>query len=84
MQQECNKSGTSMATFQKRNGRITATVRIKPHPPKTKTFDTVRDAKAWAQELEVTLKNEKIQNFDHVVLKDALIEYRETDVGIGF
>ena len=67
-----------MATFQKRNGRITATVRIKPHPPKTKTFDTVRDAKAWAQELEVTLKNEKIQNFDHVVLKDALIEYRET------
>lgn len=50
-----------MATFQKRKGRITATVRIKPHPAKTKTFDTVRDAKAWAQELEVTLKNEKFK-----------------------
>lgn len=34
-----------MATFQKRNGRVTATVRIKPHLPKTKTFDTLRNAK---------------------------------------
>lgn len=71
--QECNE----MATFQKRNGRVTATVRIKPHPPKSKTFDTARDAKAWAKELEVTLKNEKVQNFEHIVFKDALIEYRE-------
>ncbi len=34
-----------MATFQKRNNRVTATVRIKPHPPKSKTFETLRDAK---------------------------------------
>lgn len=34
-----------MATFQKRNGRVTATVRIKPHPLKTKTFDILRNAK---------------------------------------
>ncbi|MBJ9954951.1 site-specific integrase [Acinetobacter baumannii] len=67
-----------MATFQKRNGRVTATVRIKPHPPKTKTFDTLRDAKAWAQALEVQFKNEKAQNFEHILLKDALIEYRDT------
>lgn len=67
-----------MATFQKRNGRVTATVRIKPHPPKSKTFDTVRDAKAWAQQTEVNLKNEKAQIFDHIVLRDALIEYRDT------
>ncbi|KAF1025682.1 MAG: Tyrosine recombinase XerC [Acinetobacter bereziniae] len=67
-----------MATFQKRNGRVTATVRIKPHPPKTKTFDTVRDAKAWALALEVKFKNEKAQNFQHIILKDALIEYRDT------
>ncbi|MBI1450366.1 site-specific integrase [Acinetobacter sp. FL51] len=67
-----------MATFQKRNGRVTATVRIKPHPPKNKTFDTMRDAKAWAQETEVRLKNERAQVFDHVRFRDALQEYRDT------
>ncbi|MFW1745758.1 hypothetical protein ACG9XW_05935 [Acinetobacter guillouiae] len=49
-----------MTTFQKRNGRVTATVRIKPHPPKSKTFDIARDAKTWTRELEVTLKSEKV------------------------
>lgn len=67
-----------MATFQKRNGRVTATVRIKPHPPKSKTFDTVRNAKAWAQETEVRLKNEKALVFDHISFKDALEQYRDT------
>ena len=67
-----------MATYQKRNGRITAMVRIKPHPVKSKTFDTMRDAKAWAQELEVKLKNEKAQIYEHILLKDALTEYRDT------
>ena len=43
-----------MATFQKRNGRVTATVRIKPHPAKSKHL-ILRDAK-WAQETEVRLK----------------------------
>lgn len=66
-----------MATFQKRDGRITATVRIKPHPSKSKTFDTMRDAKIWAQEEEVKLRNEKNQIFDHVIFRDALIQYRE-------
>lgn len=66
-----------MATFQKRNSRVTATVRIKPHPPRSKTFDTMRDAKAWAQEKEVKLRNEKNNIFDHVIFKDALIQYRE-------
>lgn len=66
-----------MATFQKRNGRVTATVRIKPHKPKSKTFDTLRDAKKWAQEVEVILLNEKQQIYDHVLLKDALEEYRD-------
>ncbi|MGM7371421.1 integrase, partial [Acinetobacter baumannii] len=56
-----------MATFQKRNGRVTATVRIKPHPAKSKTFDTLRDAKKWAQETEVRLKNEKLEIFDHII-----------------
>ncbi len=67
-----------MATFQKRNGRVTATVRIKPHPVKSKTFDTLRDAKKWAQETEVRLKNAKLEIFDHIIFKDALIEYRDT------
>lgn len=67
-----------MATFQKRNGRVTATIRIKPHPAKTKTFDNLREAKKWAQETEVRLKNEKLQVFDHIIFKDALIEYRDT------
>jgi len=67
-----------MATFQKRNGRITATVRIKPHPPKSKTHDTMRDAKAWAQELEVKLRNEKAEIYSHIIFRDALEEYRDT------
>ena len=67
-----------MATFQKRNGRVTATVRIKPHPVKSKTFDTMRDAKAWAQELEVKFKNEKAEVFEHIIFREALIEYRDT------
>ncbi|AWL19467.1 site-specific integrase [Acinetobacter nosocomialis] len=67
-----------MATFQKRNGRVTVTVRIKPHPARSKTFDTLRDAKKWAQETEVILKNEKLQVFDHIIFRDALIEFRDT------
>ncbi|MCH7379360.1 MULTISPECIES: tyrosine-type recombinase/integrase [Acinetobacter] len=67
-----------MATYQKRNGRVTATVRIKPHPPKSKTHDTMRDAKAWAQELEVKLRGEKAQVFEHIIFRDALIEFRDT------
>lgn len=67
-----------MATFQKRNGRVTATVRIKSHPAKSKTFDTLRDAKAWAKETEVQFKNENELIFDHVIFKDAFIEYRDT------
>lgn len=67
-----------MATFSKRNGRITATVRIKPHPSKSKTFDTMRDAKAWAKEVEVQLSNEREGSYPHVLLKDALVEYRDT------
>lgn len=67
-----------MATFQKRNSRITATVRIKPHKPKSKTFDTMRDAKSWAQETEVALKNETLKVFDNILLSDALEEYRDT------
>ncbi|OTG80787.1 integrase [Acinetobacter sp. ANC 4558] len=66
-----------MATFQKRNGRVTATVRIKPSPPKSKTFNTLRDAKAWAQELEVILRNEKEQVFDHIIFRKALEQYRD-------
>lgn len=67
-----------MATFQKRNGRVTATVRIKPSPPKSKTFDTMRDAKAWAQETEVRLRNEKTLIFSHVNFKEALEQFRDT------
>ncbi len=66
-----------MATFQKRNGRVTATVRIKPNPPKSKTFDTMRDAKAWAQETEVRFRNEKAMVFNHINFRDALEHYRD-------
>ncbi len=79
MQQELN----TMATFQKRNGRVTATVRIKPHPAKSKTFDTMRDAKEWAKSLEVSLKNEKEMIFDHIIFKDALTMYRDTVASKG-
>lgn len=66
-----------MATFSKRNGRVTATVRIKPHPSQSKTFDTLRDAKSWAKETEVRLKNEKVGDFNHLTFAEALIEYRD-------
>lgn len=67
-----------MATFQKRNGRITATVRIKPHSAKSKTFNTKREAKAWADETEIKLKNEKEKIFTHITLRQAIEEYRDT------
>ncbi|MFW1767127.1 tyrosine-type recombinase/integrase [Acinetobacter bereziniae] len=66
-----------MATYQKRKKGITATVRIKPHPSQSQTFTTMRDAKAWAQELELKLKNEKKGDFDHILFRDALEEYRD-------
>lgn len=66
-----------MATFAKRNGRVTATVRIKPHPSQSKTFDTLRDAKAWAKELEVKLSAEKQGDYSHITLKMALERYRD-------
>ena len=67
-----------MATYQKRNGRITATVRIKPHPTKSETFDTKREAKAWAESLEIKLRNEKKGKFEHIIFRDAFAEYRDT------
>jgi integrase len=67
-----------MATYQKRNGRITATVRIKPHPAKSETFDTKKEAKIWADALELKLKNEKRGKFEHIVFKDAFLEYRDS------
>lgn len=69
-----------MATFQKRAGRVTATVRIKPHPARSATFDTVREAKAWAAKTELEYRNEKKEIFDHVIMLKALEEYRDTVV----
>jgi len=66
-----------MATFAKRNGRVTATVRIKPHPSQSKTFDTLRDAKAWAKEIEVKLSAEKQGDYSHITLQIALERYRD-------
>ncbi|MBK0062187.1 MULTISPECIES: tyrosine-type recombinase/integrase [unclassified Acinetobacter] len=67
-----------MATFQKRNGRVTATVRIKHHPAKSKTFNTKKEAKSWADDLEHQLKNENNKIYTHVTLEQALTEYRDT------
>lgn len=69
-----------MATFVKRNGRVTATVRVKDHPSQSKTFDTLRDAKAWAQEVEVRLRSEVASNFSHVTLQHALTRYLDEEV----
>lgn len=68
-----------MATYQPRDGRITATVRITPHPSQSKTFDTKRDAKAWAMALEVQLRAEKKQDFAHKTLGEALEKYRDEE-----
>lgn len=67
-----------MATYQKRKKGITATVRIKPHPSQSQTFTTMRDAKAWAQELELKLKNEKKWDYNHILFKGVLEEYRDS------
>lgn len=53
-------------------------MRIKPHPSQSQTFTTMRDAKAWAQELELKLKNEKKGDFDHIIFRDTLIDYRDS------
>ena len=66
-----------MATFAKRNGRITATVRINPHPSQSKTFDTLRDAKHWAKEIEVKLSLETQGDYSHITLQIALERYRD-------
>lgn len=73
----CNK-GATVATYQKRNGRVTATVRVTGHPSQSNTFPTLRDAKAWAVPLEVQLKSENRGNFDHVTLQEAVKLYQET------
>ncbi len=46
----------------KKEKSITATVGIKPHPSQYQTFTTLRDAKAWAQELELKLSPNKFTN----------------------
>lgn len=66
-----------MATFTRRNGRVTATIRIRPHPSQSKTFDTLRDAKLWAKEVELRLHNEKRGDFGHITLRVALEKYRD-------
>lgn len=66
-----------MATFAKRNGRITATVRINPHPSQSKTFGTLRDAKLWAKEIEVKLSSETQGDYSHITLQIALERYRD-------
>ena len=38
-----------MATFRKHKGRFTATVRIKPYPSASKTFETRAAAQGWAR-----------------------------------
>ncbi|MCX5469376.1 hypothetical protein OSH00_16760 [Acinetobacter sp. A-IN1] len=63
--------------IKKRKKGITATVRIKPHPSQSQTFTTMRDAKAWAQELELKIKNEKKGDYDHILFRNALEEYRD-------
>lgn len=45
-----------MATFATRNGQITATVRIKPMPSRSKTFSDMAKAKAWAFRTESNLR----------------------------
>ncbi|KAF5289319.1 hypothetical protein FQR65_LT20848 [Abscondita terminalis] len=66
-----------MTTFQKRNNRVTATVRIKPHPQK-QPFENVRDGETFERKkLEVKLRNEKAQIFNHIIFEDALKLYRD-------
>ena len=75
--QHCNWIEFKMATYQKRKKGVTATVRIKPHPSQSQTFTTMRDAKAWAQALEIQLRNEKKSDYCHITLRDALEQYRD-------
>ena len=45
-----------MASFEKVGNRWKAVIRLKPHPKRTKTFDTKREAKLWAIDYEEKLK----------------------------
>ncbi|MGL4673609.1 MAG: tyrosine-type recombinase/integrase [Wohlfahrtiimonas sp.] len=45
-----------MASFEKVGNRWKAVIRLKPHPKRTKTFDTKREAKEWAVDYEAKLR----------------------------
>ncbi len=55
-----------MATISKRTTskgavRYLAQVRLKGHPPETRTFEAKRDAKRWAQQVEAGIRNGSIR-----------------------
>lgn len=48
-----------MATYVNRNGRWLAKVVRRPHKPMAKTFGTLHEARAWAENLEASLRQLK-------------------------
>lgn len=63
-----------MATFERVGKKWKAVIRRKGYPKKTKTFDTKREANAWAVNYENTLKQNSNENLIKKITFEALIK----------
>lgn len=68
-----------MATFQKREGSIRVLIRKGPYrtKPLTQTFDTMREAKAWATQIEAEIGNNSHQMRSSRTMHEAITKYRD-------
>jgi integrase len=73
-----------MATFEKRNGRVRARVRINGHP-KSKSFSSLKEARAWARQVEAGVSEgsacengeARLKPRTTPTLREALLRYRD-------
>src|SRR6266566_8003453 len=56
----CSPTGdTPMANIEKRNGTYRVKVRLKGHPTQNATFQTLTEAKRWAQSIEAAIRERR-------------------------
>lgn len=74
-----------MASFQKRSGsiRVLITKGIYRSKPLTQTFDTMREAKAWANKIEADMDSNQHQQRSEHTLREAIIKYRDEYASTG-
>ena len=73
-----------MATYRKRNGNWTVSVRRKDYPQQYATFDTKKEAETWAADIETKMKRRAFfdtTSSEKTPLKEILMRYSE-DVSV--